>query len=267
MSTYAIGDVQGCFDQLQALLIKINFEPEQDELWFVGDLVNRGPKSLDVLHFVKNLPHKQIVLGNHDLHLLALVYGYPYAKHTLNDILSSSELDQYVEWLQQLPLLHHDEKLNYVMVHAGIYPFWDLQQAKRYAQELQATLQMGDIADLLENLYGDKPDYWQDNLTGWDRLRFITNVFTRMRFCGLDGRLEFKTTDKADLSSEEFLPWYKIPERKTKDVRIIFGHWAALQGKADVQNVFALDTGCVWGNCLTAMRLEDQQRFSVPCHK
>lgn len=267
MPTYAIGDVQGCFDELQALLKKINFDSEQDELWFVGDLINRGPKSLEVLQFIKNLPRVKVVLGNHDLHLLALAQGASYSHHTLNPILNSPQLKEYTDWLRQMPLLYHDTKLNYVMVHAGIYPQWNLIEAKKYARELETALQKNDMSELLKNLYGDQPNSWDEKLSGWERLRFITNVFTRMRFCTLDGKLDLQEMGKVGTQSSDLLPWFKIPDRKTKNEKIIFGHWAALQGKTDEPNVFAVDTGCVWGNSLTAMRLEDQQKFSVTCKK
>lgn len=265
MATYAIGDVQGCFDELQTLLKKINFNPQVDQLWFVGDLVNRGPKSLEVLRFVKNLPQTKIVLGNHDLHLIALAYGNPYPDHTLNAVLTAPDREELIEWLRRLPLLHHDEKLNFVMVHAGIYPLWNLNQAKTYAQEFETALHSEKISELLKNMYGDQPDQWNENLAGEERLRFIVNTFTRMRFCTPAGKLEFHNIGKINSVSQNYLPWFKIPNRATKNLNIIFGHWAALQGETGEPKVFALDTGCVWGNCLTAMRLQDQEKFSVNC--
>lgn len=265
MATYAIGDVQGCFDELQALLTKINFNPTQDTLWFVGDLVNRGPQSLATLRFIKNLPHCKVVLGNHDLHLLAMAYGRSYHSHTLDEILQAADRDELIHWLRQQPLLHYDAKLNYVMVHAGIPPQWDLLLAKQCALELQTALQSAQVSDLLKHMYGDEPVQWRDDLQGWERLRFITNAFTRMRFCTRDGKLDFHYNGKIGKQPHELIPWYQIPERRNKDLNIIFGHWAALQGKVDEPNVFALDTGCVWGNSLTAMRLEDQKIFNTPC--
>lgn len=267
MATYAIGDVQGCFDELQALLKKIKFNPQIDQLWFVGDLVNRGPKSLEVLRFIKNLPHAHIVLGNHDLHLMALAYGDSYSHHTLNDILTAPDRDELIQWLRQLPLLHHDTQLNYVMVHAGIYPLWDLSQAKTYAKEFENALRSEKLPQLLKNIYGDQPDQWHENLSGWDRLRFIANTFTRMRFCTLEGKLDLHSVGGIGSQPKDYLPWFKVPNRRTQNDNIIFGHWAALQNETDESRVFALDTGCVWGNCLTAMRLEDRKRFSVNCPK
>lgn len=255
MSTYAIGDVQGCFDQLMELLDKLQFSPKQDTLWFVGDLVNRGPKSLEVLRYINNLPNKVVVLGNHDLHLLALVNGHPFKNHTVHDILSAPDCKELADWLRQQPLMHYDKNLNYAMVHAGIYPLWDLQTAKKLSEEVESVLQSDDYPELIDNMYGNAPEKWNDNLTGWDRLRFIINAFTRMRFCTEDGKLDLET--KGDLTSAKpgFIPWFSVPNRAAKNERILFGHWAALNGKADEVNVFALDTGCVWGNMLTAKKL------------
>lgn len=265
MATYAIGDVQGCFDELCALLEKINYNSAQDELWFVGDLVNRGPKSLEVLRFIKQQLRVKIVLGNHDIHLLALAFGHTYSHHSLQAILTAPDCMELVEWLRRQPLLHHDEKLNYVMVHAGLPPQWNLAQAKKYAYELEKILQQENITDVLKHLYGNQPDQWHDDLQGWERLRFITNALTRMRFCDEHGKLDLKTQGPLGTQLPGFMPWFQVPQRKTENCRIIFGHWAALQGKVNSPNVFALDTGCIWGNCLTAMRLEDQQLFNVPC--
>lgn len=263
MATYAIGDVQGCYDELQALLEKINFDVAKDQLWFVGDLVNRGPKSLEVLRFIKKLANAKVVLGNHDLHLLALASGFSYSNHTLHPVLTAPDCDEIIAWLKQLPLLYHDEKLNYVMVHAGIYPFWDLAQAKKYARELENALLQEPLPELLKNLYGDLPEKWHDDLIGYERLRFICNVFTRMRFSTPDGKLEFKSVAKVGSQPAGYLPWFQIPKRQTQNINIIFGHWAALEGKTNAPNLFALDTGCVWGRALTAMRLEDRKYFSV----
>lgn len=268
MSTYTIGDVQGCFDELQSLLTDINFDPRQDRLWLVGDLVNRGPKSLEVLRFVKNLPDAKVVLGNHDIHLLALAYGNPYPHHTLDAVLNAPDRDELITWLRHLPVLHYDAALGYIMVHAGLAPQWDLATAMRCGRELEAALQDDQqIAALLDNLYGNQPDSWHDDLSGWERLRFITNALTRMRYCTADGRLEFSAAGEPGTQPEGYLPWFKVPGRKTRQQKIVFGHWSSLQGITDEPRVFALDTGCVWGKTLTAMRLEDGQLFSVPCRR
>jgi bis(5'-nucleosyl)-tetraphosphatase (symmetrical) len=265
MATYAIGDVQGCFQPLQALLKKIHFKPEQDQLWFVGDLVNRGPDSLETLRFIKSLPNSKIVLGNHDIHLLALAYGHPYPHHTLAEILKAPDLAEIIAWLRRLPFLYHDTQLNYVMTHAGIYPLWSIEQAKKYAAEITAVFQQADFPKILLELYGNEPAQWSEDLTGIPRWRFIINAFTRMRFCNKEGKLELQSSEAAHAAPAGYLPWFQLPRKYSEETPIIFGHWAALQGKTEVKNIFALDTGCVWGNCLTAMRLEDQQRFSVPC--
>lgn len=265
MSTYVIGDVQGCFVPLQELLQTISFNSAVDCLWFVGDLVNRGPQSLEVLRFIKNLPNVKVVLGNHDLHLLTLACGYSHPNHTLETILKAPDCEELITWLRQQPLIYHDEKLNYVMVHAGILPQWNLSQAQQYANEVAVALQSKEWKILMPNLYGDKPKQWHDNLTGWERLRFITNVFTRMRFCTLQGELEFAATGKMTAAPVGYLPWFKVPERQMKNIPIVFGHWAALEGVTEENNAIAIDTGCGWGNSLTAMRLEDQRIFSVPC--
>jgi bis(5'-nucleosyl)-tetraphosphatase (symmetrical) len=266
MATYAIGDVQGCFDELQRLLKKIHFNAQQDQLWFVGDLVNRGPKSLEVLRFIKNLPNAKVVLGNHDLHLLAVAFGNPYPNHTLAPILAANDRNELIEWLRNQPLMHIDLQQGYVMAHAGIYPLWNLSQAERYAHEFATVLQSDQMTTLLTELYGSKPEKWDENLIGWERLRFIANAFTRMRFCTRDGRLEFATTGEMGTQPEEFIPWFAVPERKTREHEIIFGHWAALKGKVDIAaHVYALDTGCVWKGSLTAMRLEDKKFFRISC--
>ncbi len=268
MAVYAIGDVQGCFAELQALLAKIKFNPDQDTLWFTGDLVNRGPDSLGVLRFVKSLGDRQItVLGNHDLHLIALVYGVKeaHASDTLDAILQAPDRDDLIDWLRHCPLLHYDASLNYVMTHAGLAPMWTLQQALSLAKEVEKVLQSDEIISLLENMYGNQPDHWNDQLSGYARLRCITNYLTRMRFCYADGRLDLSYKGEIAGKPEALLPWFSLPSRQNTNEKIIFGHWASLQGESLVPNVFALDTGCVWGNCLTAMRLEDGERVQVSC--
>lgn len=267
MSNYVIGDIQGCFNELIALLDQIQFNSQYDQLWFTGDLVNRGPQSLAVLRYVKNLENPIIVLGNHDLHLLAVVKGKATLRpdDTLDEILTAPDCDSLCDWLRQQRLLYHHSALNYTLVHAGIPPQWTLKQALGYSQEVEKVLQSPNYQELLNHLYGDTPSQWDENLTGWPRLRLIINYFTRLRFCDNQGTLELKTKGKPMHSpSSEFKPWFKIPTHR--DLKIVFGHWAALEGKTDEPNIFALDTGCVWGKCLTAMRLEDKVRFSVPCH-
>lgn len=268
MSTYAIGDIQGCFAPLEKLLEHIQFDPSKDQLWFTGDLVNRGPQSLETLRFVKNLGENQhIVLGNHDLHLLALSHqAHPgWEDDTLQAILQAPDREELLNWLRHQPLLHHDATLNYTMVHAGLAPAWDLATAQRLAHEVETILRSDQAVDFFHHMYGNHPALWRDDLQGWDRVRCITNYFTRARFCHADGSLELKSKGKLDSQSAELFPWFQTPHRRNADLKIIFGHWAALGGITNTQNAFALDTGCVWGFCLTAMRLEDGKRFSVNC--
>ncbi len=267
MATYVIGDVQGCYIELENLLSLIEFMPERDVLWFTGDLVNRGPGSLEVLRFVKSLGERHItVLGNHDLHLLAAAYGAGHLSSgdTLDAILAAPDKDRLIDWLRRRPLIHVDEKQNIVLVHAGIAPCWQIDEAARLAREVESVLR-GDTPDIfLRNMYGNQPDQWQEELEGIERLRCIVNYFTRMRFCYPDGRLEL--TYKGEIAGKpaDLIPWFDVPDRVNTETDIIFGHWAALNGKADLPHLFPLDTGCVWGNCLTALRLDDFKRFSVP---
>jgi bis(5'-nucleosyl)-tetraphosphatase (symmetrical) len=268
MPHYCIGDIQGCFQELESLLSVISFDQARDKLWFTGDLVNRGPDSLSVLRFIKSLGQAAVVvLGNHDLHLLALASGQGKAKKqdTLEEVLKAPDLAMLCDWLRKQPLLHHDAVLDYTLVHAGLPPQWDLQHAQQYAAEVSLMLQSDLYQTFLAHLYGNTPHCWDDRLNGWPRLRLITNYLTRMRFCDKNGSLELLSKGKSNKPPKGYMPWFKVPERNTKNVNIVFGHWAALCGRTDEPNVHALDTGCVWGKCLTAMRLEDKKRFQVPC--
>lgn len=264
MAIYVIGDVQGCFDELQALLCTINFNVQTDSLWFAGDLVNRGPKSLQVLRYVSRLPNAMCVLGNHDLSLLAL--GYTHRKltdHTLDEILSAPDFEKLLAWLKSQPLIHvHQE---YVIVHAGIPPQWTIQQAVSYAQEVESLLRGPNYKLLLENIFGDEPDDWCEDLIGWERYRFIVNALTRLRCCKLQGRLEFSYKAGKNAMPNNLVPWFKMSEDKRQGYKILFGHWAALRGVTEEENAIALDTDCSSGGRLTAMRLDDGQIFSVPC--
>ncbi|MCD6038974.1 MAG: apaH [Gammaproteobacteria bacterium] len=264
---YAIGDVQGCFNVLEKLLEHIQFDLNEDRLWFVGDLVNRGPQSLSTLRFIKNLGDRHpVVLGNHDLHLLALSHqAHPgWKEDTLEAILTAPDRDELMAWLSQRPLLYHDPLSGFTMVHAGLAPEWDLLTAKRLAKEVEAVISGDTAAEFFYHMYGNQPARWNEQLQGWDRLRCITNYLTRLRFCHLDGRMELNSKGTLDSYSPELLiPWFKVKPRANENVKILFGHWAALGGVTDVPNTYALDTGCVWGYKLTAMRLEDGKRFSV----
>lgn len=268
MATYAIGDVQGCFEALERLLDHIHFNPAVDTLWFAGDLVNRGPDSLATLRFVKSLGAGAItVLGNHDLHFLAVAEGIrpPSSSDTLAQLLAAPDLADLMAWLRQLPLMHRDKSMGYTMVHAGIPPMWGLKKARRRAREVEACLQGGDYRRFLKAMYGNEPSGWTKGLRGMKRLRVITNYFTRMRFCSPDGALDLANKSGPMAVTEGYAPWFALENRKTQGKSIVFGHWAALEGNAAEPGIFALDTGCVWGGCLTALRLEDQERFSVGC--
>lgn len=267
MPTYVIGDIQGCFKQFEALLKEINFDNQRDCLWFTGDLVNRGKNSLLVLRYIKSLGDKHIVvLGNHDLHMLAVACGASeITPHdTFTDVLNAKDRDELIDWLRFCPLLHVDHATGFVMSHAGLAPAWTVEQASKLAKEVECVLKEDPIL-FLQHMYGNEPDHWDDNLRGFERLRVITNYLTRMRYCHSDGRLELTFKGKLQDKPEQLLPWFDVPQRRNKDAKILFGHWAALGGEVDVANVYALDTGCVWGNSLTAMRLEDEKRFTVKC--
>lgn len=253
MKTYLIGDVQGCFDSLQALLEKIHFNPATDQLGFVGDLVNRGPKSLETLRFIYQLHNPLIVLGNHDLHFLALYFqNIPFAKHdhTLQVLLNAPDCPQLIDFLLHQPFLHIDQSNHFAMVHAGIPPQWTLSEAQYHAHEAQQLLQKNPTQFLTE-IYGNQPERWEDAKTKWDRMRYIVNAFTRMRFCTKTGELDL--TNKLDLSTDPaFRPWF---EWINPDMDIYFGHWASLDGNCGKPRIFALDTGCAWGGRLTAQRV------------
>ena len=265
MATYAIGDLQGCYDSLLRLLDKLNFDKTEDKLWFAGDLVNRGPDSLSTLRFVKSLGDSAItVLGNHDLHLLAIAYGVKTTRSSdLQRIIDAADRDELLQWLSTQPLLHHDAALNFTLTHAGIYPLWTLQQAQTYATELENELK-NNLNEFLNNMYGDKPDKWNESLTDFDRLRFICNCFTRMRYCHEDGTLDLTCNGAPGTIPEGTLPWFEIPERQIKDDALLFGHWSTL-GMINKKNVYPLDTGCVWGGKLTALKIETARYISIDC--
>lgn len=268
MFDYAIGDVQGCYEPLMRLLEHIHFDDRRDRLWFVGDLVNRGPHSLEVLRFIKKLPiEPRITLGNHDLHLLGKLSGLTSRNKpddTMQAILEADEAGELGHWLRNQSILYHDPALNVVMCHSGIAPVWNLSQAKACALELENALSGDAYLDYLQNMYGNEPDYWSPELTGFDRLRVITNYFTRMRFCDRQGRLLLGYKGSLAKAPVEHYPWYAVPGRQTIEADIVFGHWAALRGHSPVAHIHAIDTGCLWGGELTALRLQDRQRFSVP---
>jgi bis(5'-nucleosyl)-tetraphosphatase (symmetrical) len=264
MAVYAVGDVQGCYEALSCVLRRAGFDAGRDQLWLVGDVVNRGPQSLEVLRFVRSLgASAQLVLGNHELHLLAVAAGVRQLRSsdTLDAVLSAPDGSELLAWLAQQPLLHVDEALGYCMVHAGIPPHWDLAQARALAQEAQAWLQPSRLASVSHL----EPDELTETLSPALRARVIVSYFTRMRVCTADGRLNSSFNGAAADCPAGFLPWFAHAARKTREQRVIFGHWAALDGRADAPHVFALDTGCAWGRSLTLMRLGDEQRFACLC--
>lgn len=270
MAVYAIGDVQGCYSALRRLLDVLRFDPAHDILWLVGDLVNRGPQSAEVLRFVMALPQAVAVLGNHDLHLLAVAADKSMIRSsdTLTDILSAPDREALLAWLRQRPLLHHDADLGYTLIHAGLLPQWSLGQAMAYAREAETAIVASTSNDLLDSLYGDQPDRWDVALAGNDRLRVIINAFTRLRYCDPDGRMLLSASGAPGTQPAPFLPWFQVPQRQSRDARIVFGHWSTL-GAWQNDNVIALDSGCLWGGQLTAVRLDagDTDFVSVPCEK
>src|SRR5262245_54627084 len=265
MATYAIGDVQGCFDVLERLLGEIGFASARDRLWFVGDLVNRGPRSADVLRYVQSLGGRAVVVqGNHDLHLLALAGGHAKqrADDSFDDVLNAADRDQLLEWLRLRPMVHVED--DYLIVHAGLLPSWSAEQAQMLAAEVEAELRGERYREFFAGLYGSKPDTWHDSLRGMDRLRVIVNAMTRMRFCSMAGVMDFRTKGGRGQAPPGFMPWFEVPGRRTRGVPIICGHWSAL-GLLVTPDLLALDTGCVWGGALTAIRLEDRRVFQCPC--
>lgn len=268
MAVYAIGDIQGCYDPLRRLLDLLRFDPATDSLWLVGDLVNRGPHSVGVLRLVRGLGDRAVaVLGNHDLTLLAVAAGQvkPKRKDTFHSILDAPDRDELLHWLRYRPLLHHDPTLGFTMVHAGLPPQWDLALAQRGAAELEAVLRGSRYVEFLGRMFGGELRRWRDDLSGDDRLRFIVNALTRLRFCTIDGGLSLSEKGPPGSQGKGLLPWFAVPERRNADLNIVFGHWAAL-GYYRAPGVYALDTGCVWGNRLTAIRLDQPAApaWSVP---
>ena len=267
MATYLIGDVQGCYSALIHLLDAIDYKPGYDQLGFVGDLVNRGPNSLEVLRLIRSLrPEPLVVLGNHDLYLLILGYGM-MAKdrytHTLEATLNAPDMMDHLEWLRQQPFVRELASHNTVMVHAGIPPQWNISDALAFNDELTKTLKSHRFKEYLRDVFGNQPHQWDSSLTGIERLRYITNAFTRMRLCNKDGDLALEQVDTDGKNKNNYKPWFSFRDHDTA-FKIAFGHWAELQGQCPIAHIHALDTGCVWGHKLTAIRLEDEKRFSVP---
>ena len=268
MTDYAIGDIQGCYERLLEVLAKVDFSPSRDRLWVAGDLINRGPSSLETLRYVESLGSSAVVvLGNHDLHLLAVAQGSTDSrrKDTLTGILEAPDRDALLGWLRDCPLLVDIPEHQAVMTHAGIPPLWTLPEARQRAREVEQVLRGPQVSEYFANMYGNQPAGWDDALQGPERWRVITNHFTRMRFVDQAGDLDLGSKGEADAPPEGFMPWFQHPHRQATDTRILFGHWAALEGHTDVANVDALDTGCVWGGSLTALRLDDLTRIACHC--
>jgi len=272
MSIYVVGDLQGCLQPLECLLQAVDFTPGQDVLWSVGDLVNRGPQSLQTLRFLYNMRQDLVtVLGNHDLHLLATAAGVrkPGRSDTLDEILEAPDRKELLDWLAQQPLLHHQH--GHTLVHAGIPPQWTLQQAISYAREVEATLRGSDRVEFLGNMYGNEPARWSGDLTGMTRLRVITNYLTRMRYCTSDGTLDLQSKGASPApevtspGTEKMAAWFTHKGRKTAGDRILFGHWATLAGHTDTPGAIALDTGCVWDGALSLYHLESSQWTRCTC--
>ena len=252
-----IGDVQGCDDALDRLLTEVGFSPSRDTAYILGDLVNRGPASRAVLRRLMALDGAvHCLLGNHDLHLLAVSQGIrkPHRSDTVDDILAARDRHVLIDWLRERSMALHAH--GWLMVHAGVLPGWDVAQTLALAGELEATLRSPDWAHGLREMYGNEPARWRDDLQGADRRRVIVNALTRLRFCSAEGEMEFHTKDSADAAPEGFMPWFDVPGRRTADARVAFGHWSTLGGLAR-DGLLALDTGCVWGGCLSAARLGD----------
>ncbi|WP_336795914.1 bis(5'-nucleosyl)-tetraphosphatase (symmetrical) ApaH [Erwinia aphidicola] len=265
MSTYLIGDVHGCHDELRSLLDQVAFDPQVDQLWLTGDLVARGPDSLEVLRFVRYLGDcVKMVLGNHDLHLLAVYAGISRnkPKDRITPLLEAPDADLLINWLRRQPLLQVDEEKKLVMAHAGITPQWDIDTAISCAREVEAVLGSDTYPLFLDAMYGDMPNNWVPELTGLARLRFSTNALTRMRFCFPNGQLDMIAKEAPDSAPPPLKPWFSIPGPVSRDYTIAFGHWASLEGKGTPEGIIALDTGCCWGGTLTMLRWEDKRVFT-----
>ncbi|GJM14501.1 MAG: bis(5'-nucleosyl)-tetraphosphatase, symmetrical [Pseudohongiella sp.] len=272
MSNYVVGDLQGCYKPLKKLLKKVKFSPAKDKLWCVGDLVNRGPDSLDTLRFLQDMDDStELVLGNHDLHFIAIHEGCAPArsKDTLDALLDAKDCQQISDWLRHQPLTHYESVAtkagdeDFLMLHAGVAPHWNLQKTLDLAAEVQYALQDSDYKSFLRHMYGDTPTRWHDELEDLDRLRVITNYLTRVRFCDAIGTMDLTLKEGLSTAPLGFKPWFEY-EQITPETTILFGHWAALEGYTGKKHIHALDTGYVWGRELTLMRLEDQQLYSIP---
>lgn len=265
MSTYVIGDIQGCYKPFRALLKEVGFKPAKDTLWLAGDLVNRGPDNVSVLRYCADLGDRlKVVLGNHDLHLLAADAGArkPTRKDTLDDVLEAQDKDALLNWLRQQPIMYQQD--DFCLSHAGVPHIWSADQAEILAKEVEEVLRGTHYTDYLHNMYGNEPNRWDDSLDSWDRLRTITNYFTRMRFIDPLGALDFSANEGPEDPPHGMMPWFTYPRRQEDENKIfLFGHWAALEGYSGKERFEALDSGCVWGGYLTAYCLENGKRYRV----
>jgi bis(5'-nucleosyl)-tetraphosphatase (symmetrical) len=270
MSTYLIGDVQGCYEPLQRLLEKINFDPADDKLWFCGDLVNRGGQSLEVLRLLESLSHSvSVTLGNHDLHVLASYDQFPHGNSGNNEfdtLFAASDCEQLIEWLRQQPLAVFSEQHRLLRVHAGVIPQWDWKMAVSAGEEVSAMIKSDQRGQFFRHMYGNRPRRWRDERTGWKRLRLSTNILTRLRFCDELGRGLYKASGPPASQQDRYKPWFKHKHRLTRDISVVFGHWAAL-GVRVKKRYISMDSGCVWGGKLSALRLEDRELIKIKCSK
>ena len=270
MATYAIGDVQGCYVEFCDLLEKVRFDPTQDRLWLLGDLINRGPDSLAVVRLVRSFGDAvQIVLGNHDLHFLAIhLGGHSMNRHdTFVELLQARDVDDIASWYCEQPFLVRDDKLGYAMTHAGIPPMWSVDHAESLAHEVEAVIRGKRRVAYFESMYGNKPDSWDDSLRGMDRWRAITNFLTRVRLMNTAGQMDFAPKGSVNEAPSEWIPWYELPRREELTLKLLFGHWAAIEGHSGRDDIIALDTGCVWGRELRALCLDSGESFNVPSRK
>lgn len=267
MATYAIGDIQGCYDELRTLLALVRFDVARDRVILVGDLVNRGPDSLKVLRYVRSLgPAAQVILGNHDLHLLAVSLGARRGRRdTLDAVLTAADGPELLDWLSAKPLALHHEASGSLLIHAGVPPQWTLQQTLELADEASVVIRGPNGPRFLARMYGDEPDYWDAGLRGIERTRFVVNCLTRLRYCSADGRLDLRHKGAPGQHAADLVPWFQVPDRQTREVPMVFGHWSTLGRVAWPEfAVHGLDTGCVWGGRLTALQLETGLVFDVP---
>lgn len=267
LATYAIGDIQGCFDSFMRLLERCAFDPKHDRLWLVGDLVNRGPRSLETLRFVRDLGSAAVtVLGNHDLSLLMAAEGFGKRGKgdTFDEILAAPDRDELLGWLRHRPLCHVENQ--YCMVHAGLLPQWTASEARSLAAEVEAALTAADWREFMSQMWGSEPASWRNELEGWPRLRVIVNAMTRMRFCSPDGAMDFRFKGEVAKAPAGCMPWFQVPGRRSADSVLVTGHWSAL-GLKVTTNLMALDSGCLWGGSLSAIRFEDRVIFQVDCSK